>query len=414
MSPVDPNTWRRSHKIAFRALCGAVIFFDLAFAIMVVFEPYETPKYVYIQAAIFSTLEACYIALALTLIVMHKFSTSHRDLGVALLYLSSSSSFFSSSCISSISRRFEMGKDLRQKKGSRYDEALHRPGDRPVQRSTSSAKIIVVPIVCILSTLGLAVIVGWVQGQSSSLLPRYMLGPAIIGAVCAFMSALASAFGLYLLKKGDKFHDKAEDEHERQHRNMEKKRSDRVPLDPHELKHKSHPFWRWNWGLYIAATAMIVFVGAYLYMTLCLILGSDEYCIIFLPGTTSDDCKVKGNNGAVIIVLLLVLLGTTGALLFYYREIVQDNLDYFDYRHERLLKLYDNNYLPRTKSSATARRSSTKTRGSDLSDQPPGYEVASGSQQGGRRQAPSDSSDSDEEETTDDDGRKQSSNGFRW
>ncbi|GAA5950621.1 hypothetical protein JCM3765_000552 [Sporobolomyces pararoseus] len=64
---------------------GAVIFFDLAFAVMVCFEPYDTPKYVYIQAAIFSTLEACYIASALALIVMHKFSTSHRDLGVALL-----------------------------------------------------------------------------------------------------------------------------------------------------------------------------------------------------------------------------------------------------------------------------------------------------------------------------------------
>ncbi|GAA5950625.1 hypothetical protein JCM3765_000553 [Sporobolomyces pararoseus] len=305
-----------------------------------------------------------------------------------------------------------MGRELRQKKGNQYNEALHRPDGSPVQRSSSSAKITVVPIICILSTLTLAVLVGWVQGQSSSLLPRYMLGPAIIGAVCAVMSAFASAFGFYLLRKGDKFHDKAEEQHETQHRNMEKRRSDRVPLNPHELKHKSHPFWRWNWGLYIAATATVVFVGSYLYMTLCLVLGSDEYCIIFIPGTTSDDCKVKGNNGAVIIMLLLVVLGGTGALLFYYREVVQDNLDYFDYRHERLVKKFDlynkrtTNTNTRSRRSALSDQSGIQSRRSDLYEQPPAYQ-----QKRYGQGTPSDGSDLEEDEEEDegdttDDGRR--------
>jgi len=40
---------------------------------------------VYIQAAVFSAVEACYIAAAFTVITMHKFTTSRVDLGVALL-----------------------------------------------------------------------------------------------------------------------------------------------------------------------------------------------------------------------------------------------------------------------------------------------------------------------------------------
>ncbi|GAA5915101.1 uncharacterized protein JCM6883_003272 [Sporobolomyces salmoneus] len=82
---VDPAQWRKRYKIAFRALCGTTVALDLAFAILVAIESYDTPNYVYIQAAVFSAIEAAYIAAALTLIVMHKFSDSHKDLGLALL-----------------------------------------------------------------------------------------------------------------------------------------------------------------------------------------------------------------------------------------------------------------------------------------------------------------------------------------
>ncbi|GAA5837790.1 hypothetical protein JCM3766R1_000583 [Sporobolomyces carnicolor] len=83
--PLLGAEWRKRYKLLFQLVCGATITLDIAFAILVALNSYDTPKYVYIQAAVFSTVEALYTAAAFALITMHKFSNSHRDLGLALL-----------------------------------------------------------------------------------------------------------------------------------------------------------------------------------------------------------------------------------------------------------------------------------------------------------------------------------------
>ncbi|GAA5874191.1 hypothetical protein JCM16303_005767 [Sporobolomyces ruberrimus] len=224
-----------------------------------------------------------------------------------------------------------MGKKTRNSKAGRYASKLSSDKLQKVARSkTGTGKMSGIPIATAIMSVILAFGVGWVQGQSKDLLPKYMMGPAIIGAVFAGLTAILAVFGCVKLNKADGYHDKEETKH----RATNSKR----PLDPETLKHQSHPFFMYHWILLGDGAAMLVTTGSYLYMLLCLV-WSGEACVAITPATSEDDCKVKGNNGSITVLLLLVLTIATGVLLFYYRDVVKDSLDYFDYRHQRLQKL---------------------------------------------------------------------------
>ncbi|GAA6064388.1 hypothetical protein JCM10212_004227, partial [Sporobolomyces blumeae] len=159
-------------------------------------------------------------------------------------------------------------------------------------------------------------------------LPTYVRPPAIVGAVCAGITVVASIFGWYMLRKGDNYHDKHVDQtssNSGRNRNGTSK----------GLKQKSHPFFMYHWVVYGAAISMLVTVGSYLYMVSCLV-ATEGYCIAFTPATSKDDCNAKGNNQGLTIALLFLLLGGSAAGLLAFERVIEDSLDYFDHKNARL------------------------------------------------------------------------------
>ncbi|GAA6022756.1 hypothetical protein JCM11491_005570 [Sporobolomyces phaffii] len=224
-----------------------------------------------------------------------------------------------------------MGKTARNTRSTRYDRKLAPDKLHKVSKQqTPDAVLWAIPIASTVSTTLLAISVAWVQAQSKDLLPKYVMAPAIIGAVCAGVTAVLSLLGFFQLKKGNGYHAKQAEKH------GQDRSSGR--LDATRLKHQSHPFYMYHWLLFGTATAMLVTVGSYLYMLICLVL-SEDYCVAFTTATSKDDCKVKGNNGVTTVIILLLLTVGTAVLLYYYHSIVKDSLDYFDYQHLRFEKL---------------------------------------------------------------------------
>ncbi|GAA5915073.1 uncharacterized protein JCM6883_003258 [Sporobolomyces salmoneus] len=207
--------------------------------------------------------------------------------------------------------------------------------DKVANPQTSVEKMSVVPVSCAVLAALLAFAVAWVQAQSKDLLPRYMMGPAIIGAVFSAMTAVLSVFGCFQLRKGDGYHDQAEAAHSQK----QPERQPKTALDPAKLDHKSHPLFMWHWFLFGSAILTVLTVGSYVYIAICLVFGSDEFCVAYVPATSEADCKVKGNNGKITVAILAIFTIATGVLLFFLDKVVKDNLDYFAYRHQRLVDL---------------------------------------------------------------------------
>ncbi|GAA5902393.1 hypothetical protein JCM5296_003129 [Sporobolomyces johnsonii] len=86
--PFDPaNNWRFRYHAVFLTLGCMVPAFDISLAVFMGFYDLGTPSYVYLTALAVSLVEGLYIAIAVTLIELHKFTHSHWDMGKALLPL---------------------------------------------------------------------------------------------------------------------------------------------------------------------------------------------------------------------------------------------------------------------------------------------------------------------------------------
>ncbi|BGP48244.1 hypothetical protein JCM10450v2_004116 [Rhodotorula kratochvilovae] len=186
--------------------------------------------------------------------------------------------------------------------------------DVNVRRYLSDGRRMITPWVTAVLAGVLAFSTSWMQAQSKDLLPRYVMYPAIIGAVCCGLFGCACVVGFFILRKYDTYHDRHANDHSS------------------SLKRKQHPIAQWPaWFIFGTGVTAAITEGSYLYQLLFLIADDDsDYCVTFTPATSKDKC----NNGVVSVLLnMAVLLGLV-LVGGYYEHVVQEAVDFFENRKD--------------------------------------------------------------------------------
>ncbi|GAA5935402.1 hypothetical protein JCM3775_006263 [Rhodotorula graminis] len=158
---------------------------------------------------------------------------------------------------------------------------------------------------------GLAGAASWGQAQSKDLLPRYLMGPAIVGAVCCALYGIACVACFVLLQKYDNYHER------------------KSGSSAHELK-QEHPIGHWpRLVLMGTGAAATVAMGSYIYMLWGVLSDSEgDYCITWTPATSKAECDPDWSFvlGYAFALLALIVAGALN------ENVVQEAVDYFDNR----------------------------------------------------------------------------------
>ncbi|GAA6040216.1 hypothetical protein JCM8097_004188 [Rhodosporidiobolus ruineniae] len=195
-----------------------------------------------------------------------------------------------------------------------FDHHSSRDNSRPRQvrqrarHETMSNKAAFVPWVC-------AFFAGAI---SISLLPSFIKGPAIVGAIFCGVTGLVCIAGWYFLRKGANYH--------------ARKRSQGV--DPDQAYYQNHPVQRVALPLMLCGLAAFVTQGAYLYMVVSVIIAeSGTYCVTMTPGTSLKSCET-GSGGGWLGVQVALLIGVSGFAWLYHSSIEKETKT-FDENRER-------------------------------------------------------------------------------
>ncbi|GAA5845473.1 hypothetical protein JCM9279_003046 [Rhodotorula babjevae] len=180
-----------------------------------------------------------------------------------------------------------------------------------IVRHAGDFQRMIVPWTAAVLAGGLAGITSWGQAQSKDLLPRYVMTPAVVGAICCALYGIACVACFFLLQKYDNYHERKSGSSAR------------------ELK-QAHPIGHWP-RLLLMGTGLAASIteGSYIYMLWFIVSDKDEdYCVTWTPATSKAECD-SGWPFALVYTIALGALISAGTS---YEGVVQEAIDYFDNR----------------------------------------------------------------------------------
>ncbi|GAA5919627.1 hypothetical protein JCM1841_001091 [Sporobolomyces salmonicolor] len=375
---------------------------DICLAIFMGFYDFGTPSYVYLTALAVSLIEGRYIAIAVTLIELHKFTHSHWDMGKVLLPLwcasltinlayciggSSSDSTDSTFEIGAIANWGSLANFLivmsfllhillltdpkPNAHGFHPKHRYHQFRDNHRRRHLTDMALLTLEtgrqegkreVQMTRKTTGLQEM--RTITRSGEVLPPFAEPPAIIGATFCGLTGIAAVVGWYMLHEGAVYHNKSEN----------------VGRDPATLKHQRNPIFILRYFLLAVALAMFItewrlpLQHSYLYMLSFLLVDNDsDYCVTFSPETSKKACSNSAATMGCLIVGLLLL----AVPAWTYEHVVTEAVSWFDYRKEQHAYNYRRNGGQPLPSAAAGRRGSAppaygfddEDRGEDDDDQ---------------------------------------------
>ncbi|GAA5820084.1 hypothetical protein JCM11251_005476 [Rhodosporidiobolus azoricus] len=176
-----------------------------------------------------------------------------------------------------------------------------------------------VPWICAALSGVLSAWTAYLQAQSKDLLPTFVMGPAIIGAVCSALAGISCVGGYFVLKKGDNYH---------------QKHVDRNPdVQKRDLKHQKHPIHLVAVAIMILGMSAFLTVGAYYYMVACILIDdSDSYCLSISPATSHDECNKSVSFMAIGagVALLIALSG----FAWKFHDVIDEGKSWFNFQRQ--------------------------------------------------------------------------------
>ncbi|GAA5850447.1 hypothetical protein JCM8547_001878 [Rhodosporidiobolus lusitaniae] len=313
----------------FLGLGGLTVAFDFSLVVFLCFYNFSTPAYLYGTAIAVSLIEALYISVSVALIEFHVGTHSHWDMGKVLsplwcgsvtiniaIFVGGSDELGTSTytiglflvvcsqlsgltlMILAVMKHIllltdpnpqEHGWQPAKKKKRRHhhhrdeddddNEDLGSNDDDDDDDGGDDASVM--------------------QAESNDLLPSYMKGPAIIGAVASACAGISCVVGFFLLRKGH-------DYHRRKSLKAQSQGTQHHPTDGRQ----NHPIQTVDVAIFGLTMAAFLTEGAYFYMIACvLIADSDDYCVTIIPATSLSECgKGSGWPWVIVGILLLVCL----------------------------------------------------------------------------------------------------------
>ncbi|GAA5885918.1 hypothetical protein JCM6882_004203 [Rhodosporidiobolus microsporus] len=159
----------------------------------------------------------------------------------------------------------------------------------------------------------------WLQAQSKDLLPSFVMGPAIIGAVFSALAGGSCVAGYFMLKKGETYHAK------HVQRNPDVRKQD--------LKHQKHPIHFLALAILILGISTFVTAGAYYYMVACILIdNSEDYCLAIAPATSAAECNksvsfLSIGAGAILLIAL-------SGFAWKYHDVIDEGYSFFNFQRQ--------------------------------------------------------------------------------